>query len=422
MDVTKLYEQRIIGGIAAGLILPDAIPLSPADMPELGSFLSTARKLLAEGRKPDAALLALNQGDDSFYTATDINLWAVSTSSASVVFDAVEHVKSASLKTFLLKNAATVALREDASAIQLLEELDRIVSYARNEYKSVSDDFQMMSDLTPQVGSVVTDLYNEVANTVPTGYGQIDNLILDGFTRGDVHIIAGSTGSGKTALALNFIMKQAKTNQLIGLVSREMSGTENILRLLCMDTQIERWKIRKGVYQETYDSLLGHLNNGFSKLPIAINTTTATVQSLRPQVRRWVDQKGMTILYVDYLQLLSSDARHGSRAEEVNTVSRTLKQIAMENHIPVVSLCQFNRGANQVDEFELLGYLKESSGIEQDASTVSHIKIERSEQPNRAAQLRVLKNRHGATMKTVDLEFFGPTFTFTEIQGQEKLY
>lgn len=413
MDVGKIYEQRLIGGIAAGLVDPLSIPLASEDLPELGEYLAAARKLKEAGRKPDAAMLVAGCVD-GFYTVSDVNLWSQSAGSTSVVFDAVEHLKSASLKTFLLKQTADIALKENVSASALLEELETVVSHARNEFRSVADDFQMMGDLIPQVETVMTDLHNRVTNSVPSGFSELDAMILDGFTKGDLHIIAGSTGSGKTALALNFVLNQAKKDNLVGLVSREMSSTENILRLLCSDANVERWKIKKGIFADQYNSLVSHLNAGFAELPIAINTATSTVQSLRPQVRRWVDQKGMRILYVDYLQLLSSEARHGSRADEVNTVSRTLKLIAMENHIPVVSLCQFNRGANQADDFELLSYLKESSGIEQDASTVSHIKIERSELPTRKAELRILKNRNGATMRTVQMDFHGPTFTFTQ--------
>jgi replicative DNA helicase len=200
-----------------------------------------------------------------------------------------------------------------------------------------------------------------------------------------------------------------------------MSDTENITRMLCSDTGTPRWKIRKGMYDDTYNTLIKHLETSFSELPFTINTKTDVVENLRPQVKRWVEAKGLTILYVDYLQLLLAEGKYGNnRANEVQTISRTLKLIAMENNIPVVSLCQFNRGAGNAGVFEILSHLKESSAIEQDASTVSYIQIEKStmDSPDRSAELTVLKNRNGATFKPVKMNYHGPTFTFTENRMQ----
>lgn len=412
----NVYEQRVIGGMIAGLVAAESIALSPSDFADLGDVYEKAREIALAG-KLDAELLASRQGGDSFHGVRDFQLWAASANSASVVFDAVEQVKSASLKAFLLSEAASLALRSDAAAPELLESLRRIVEHADSEYRTVADDFVMIADLVPQVKTVLDDLHAGTNYSLSTGFSEFDRQILDGFSKGDLHVIAGSTGSGKTALALNIALNQAKSNNLVGLVSREMSSTENIIRLLCSDTATERWKVRRAMFDDTYATLLGTLRDKFRPLPFAINTATTSVQMLRPQVKRWVEQKGLTALYVDYLQLLASDARHNSRADEISTVSRTLKLIAMENNIPVVALCQFNRGANNADDFDLLGYLKESSGIEQDASTVTHIKIERSESPRKAASLRVLKNRNGATMHTVELDYDGPTFTFRERTG-----
>jgi replicative DNA helicase len=124
----------------------------------------------------------------------------------------------------------------------------------------------------------------------------------------------------------------------------------------------------------------------------------------------------MKILYVDYLQLLSSKHGAGNRATEVQAISRTLKEIAMDNKIPVVSLCQFNRSAGQANIYDILSHLKESSGIEQDASTILYIQIEKTDQPKQVkdAKLTVLKNRNGATFKPIDLHYRGETFTFSE--------
>lgn len=415
----NVYENRIIGGIVAGLVKPDAIPLGASDFEsDLGSALTAAKLLHEEGSKVDAAILAdrLSQSD-SFYSVQDFELMARSVNSATVVFDAVEKVKSSALRTFLLNKTAEIALRDNDSASQLLEELKLVVSHAENEYRSVSDDFVMIDDVIDRVKGVLADLKNNVSYALPTGFAGIDELILDGFSKGDEHVLVGFTGSGKTALALNFALRQMKAKRMVGFVSREMSDTENLTRMLCSDSGVERWKVRKEMSDETHDLLVNHLETMFRGLPFAINTKTDVVENLRPQIKRWVESKGLEILYVDYLQLLLTEQKSNGRADAVATVSRTLKLIAMENNIPVISLCQFNRAASSASVFEILTMLKDSSSIEQDASTVSYVQIEKSslESPNRAAELTVLKNRNGTTFKPIKLNYHGPTFTFREV-------
>ena len=90
----------------------------------------------------------------------------------------------------------------------------------------------------------------------------------------------------------------------------------------------------------------------------------------------------------------------------------------MENNIPVVALCQFNRGGSQASIFDLMSYLKESSGIEQDASTILYVQIEKTEENKRVkdGKLTVLKNRNGATFASVELAYQGEIFQFFEKQ------
>lgn len=218
-----------------------------------------------------------------------------------------------------------------------------------------------------------------------------------------------------SALALAFAREQARNGLCVGVVSREMSDIENVMRLQSSDANVPRWQMRKGMREYTHNTLTKHLDE-FSNLPIAFDTRTVNVEGLRPQVRRMVDGYGMQILYVDYLQLLSSKGGQSTRASEVQAISRTLKEIAMENKIPVISLCQFNRGAAQATVFDILGHLKESSGIEQDASTILYVQLEKTEEKKEVkdAKLTVLKNRNGATFQSVDLYYRGETFTFSE--------
>lgn len=413
----NIYEKRIIGGIVKGVVRPSEIDLTASDFEteELGTALGHAHRLESEGRDIDADILCSRQSDTGFYTPDDFKLMAAAVGSASIVWESVDKVKSAALKTYILNEAAKIALLETASSADLLDRVKRIVTKAEDHYRTSDNNFVFMSELTGKVQAVYDDLHAGVSYSVPTYFYSIDNLILDGFSRGDEHIIVGFTGSGKSALALAFARKQAENGHCVGIVSREMSDIENIMRLQASGADIPRWQMRKGMADHTHRDLSNHLTK-FSELPIAFDTRTNNVEDLRPQVKRMVEGYGMKILYVDYLQLLSSKTSQNSRAGEVQLISRTLKEIAMENKIPVVSLCQFNRGAATASIFDILGHLKESSGIEQDASTILYVQIEKTEEKKviKEAKLTVLKNRNGSTFASVDLNYRGETFTFTE--------
>jgi replicative DNA helicase len=201
-----------------------------------------------------------------------------------------------------------------------------------------------------------------------------------------------------------------------------MSDLENAMRLISTQTQIPRWKMRKDIYEETYNQLMASMAE-LAQLQIAFDIKTKTVEDAARQTKLWVQNKGLSILYVDYLQLLGSKLKYGSRAEAVAAVSRGLKEIAMDNNIPVVALSQFRRGTKDVPVEELLEYLKESSGIEQDASTVTYIQIDNGvpDATIKPAKLVVLKNRNGATFTPVMLDYRGETFTFSQQVSFEEL-
>lgn len=417
------YEQKIIGGVLANLIQPSAVALEPADFTDtdLGDCLRAARVLEADKIRIDPEILCQRMANtDSFYTAQDFKLMQTAVNSASVVYEAIEKVKSTALKTFLLEKTAEIALQSDRSSTQLLDALKAVIDHADNEYRSTENNFVLLKDILQETEAIYRDLHSGVSYAISTGFPLIDALLLDGFTKGDEHILVGFTGSGKTALALNMAMNQAKAGNFVGFVSREMSAPENVMRLIASDTGIERWKMRKGMFDNTLDDLLRHMSGGFNNLPIAFDTRTVSVEELRPQVRQMVEKNDLRILYVDYLQLMTSNGRASTRADEVQKISRTLKLIAMENKIPVVSLCQFNRGAANADVFSIMAHLKESSAIEQDASTISYVQIEKTDTDNpiRGAQITVLKNRNGSTFRPVNLDYHGATFTFTEAAMQ----
>lgn len=411
---TTLYEKKIIGGLLSGAVKPSSIDLDPADMSDFGNALRVCKEL--EVVSPDLLAMKLSERypEESFYTAEDFRIFAQSAPSAAVVFEAVDKVKGAALKTFLTQRLADVLADDSKTGAAILDTLKTTIAEADKNYKSLENNFLLMKDIVPKLEAVLRDFHEGVSYAVPTGFPIFDHMLLDGFSKGDLHIIVGMTGHGKSALALNCAKYQALSGYFVGVVSREMSDVENAMRIQSSHQQIPRWQMKKGIYDETFEELKKGMSE-LAKMPIAFDVRTNDIESLGVQVKRMVEQYEMRILYVDYLQLVGANKR-GSRAEEVAAVSRGLKLIAMENNIPVVALSQFNRGAMQADVMDLLGHLKESSGIEQDASTISYIQINNSEPDLRVkpAKIQVLKNRNGTTFKPIMLDYHGETFTFTE--------
>lgn len=414
----NLYEKQIIGGVANNLVLPSAVNLDPSDFEDedlAGAFRTAA---ILEGEQvtidPHILFARCAEQEQGFYGVSDFEGMAKSVRAASVVFEAVDKVKGRSLKAYLLNQAAQISSLEDKTGAEILDRLKSAVDFADREYRSVENNFVFLSDMVPKMQAVYEDLHAGTSYSIPTGFSKLDDAILDGFSKGDEHIIVAFTGQGKSALALNCAKMQAQAGYCVGIVSREMSDIENTMRLQSADADVERWKMRKGLSLTDFYTLTDHLKE-FSKLRIAIDTRTTNVESLRPQVRKMVEVHGMAILYVDYLQLMAS-SKNSTRAEEVAAVSRGLKEIAMENRIPVVSLCQFNRGATNAAIFDLMSFLKESSGIEQDASTIIYLQIEKTKEQKtvKDAAITILKNRNGAMYQEINMRYRGEIFQFYE--------
>jgi replicative DNA helicase len=413
-----VYEKKVIGGLMKGLVLPSAVSLYPTDFEDkdLGQCLALARDLETTGRSidPDVLTLRLYETDSGFLSVDDLRVMAASIDSASVVYEAIDRIKASSLRTRLLAETATLALQDKSTGSELLRDLKLIIDGAER-YQTSENSFVYLADLAAKQSALIDDLHAGISYAVPSGFGGYDDLLGDGFSRGDEHIVVGFTGAGKSAFALNCALNQAEAGRVVGIVSREMSDTENYTRLLANLKNVPRYSIRKGMS----DFAKRDLKDGIvqtSKLRIAFDTSTTTVEDLRSKVRQMVDRDGMEILYVDYLQLMTSNAKGDNRTGEVQAISRTLKLVAMENKIPVVSLCQFNRGAMNATLFDILAHLKESSSIEQDASTISYVQIERTEEAKQVkeAKVTILKNRNGATFQSAMFDYHGPVFRFIE--------
>jgi len=227
---------------------------------------------------------------------------------------------------------------------------------------------------------------------VTTGLDGI-NAKIGGLHKSDLSILAGRPGMGKTSLATNiafacaqrFVRDQedgidpAKSaGAPVAFFSLEMSADQLATRILAEQSNISSENLRMGKISQQEFRSLARAAGELSTLPLYIDDTPGlTIAALRARARRLKRQKGIGMIVVDYLQLLSGSGRPGSsdnRVQEISEISRGLKQLAKELDLPVMALSQLSRAVEQrEDKKPMLSDLRESGSIEQDADIVMFV-------------------------------------------------
>jgi replicative DNA helicase len=238
---------------------------------------------------------------------------------------------------------------------------------------------------------------------VATGFTDFDN-ITSGLQPSDLIIIAGRPSMGKTSLALNMAYNAALGDSLgVAVFSLEMSRLQLGIRLLGLDAMIDASRLRRGSLQDDEWGRLTDAANRLSDLPLYIDDTSGlSVLELKAKARRLKKRFGISLLVIDYLQLMQSKKSVESRQQEISDISRSLKALAKDLNIPVVALSQLNRKVeDRPNKRPILADLRESGAIEQDADLILFIYREelynRTEENKGKAEIDIAKHRNGPT-------------------------
>lgn len=212
---------------------------------------------------------------------------------------------------------------------------------------------------------------------VPSGFTKLD-AITGGWQKSDLIILAARPGLGKTALALTMARNAAVDHDRpIAVFSLEMSSTQLVSRLIASETEIPADRLRKGQLREDEFHQLNARIGKLASAKIFIDDTPAlSLFEFRAKARRLKSQNDISMIIVDYLQLMvSGQEGKYSREQEISTISRTLKGIAKELDIPIIALSQLSRAVEQRggSKRPQLSDLRESGAIEQDADIVMFI-------------------------------------------------
>ena len=207
---------------------------------------------------------------------------------------------------------------------------------------------------------------------VPTGFTDFD-LMTAGLHPSDFILIAARPSMGKTSFAMNIAQYAAVNENIpVAIFSLEMSKDQLVQRMLSSQANVELQKVRTGDLKDTDWIKLVQAAGPLSQAPIFIDDTPGiSVMEMRSKARRLKLERGLGMIVIDYLQLMSGRGRAENRLQEISEISRSFKSLARELDVPVVTLSQLSRAPEaRTDHRPMLSDLRESGAIEQDADVV----------------------------------------------------
>jgi replicative DNA helicase len=311
-----------------------------------------------------------------------------------------------------LRNLIFAANKILTNAYEADQESDLILDDAESAIFSVADDrlkagFVPMRDLVKESFPKIEQLFEQkrLITGVPTGFVDLDEMTR-GLQGGDLIIIAARPSMGKTSLVLN--MSQYVANQpehTVGFFSLEMSKESLFLRLLTSEAQIDSHRLMSGAIGQKDYGRISHALETLSAMKLYIDDTASIgVMEMRAKARRLKAEHGLSLLVIDYIQLMSGRGRFENRTLELASISRSMKGLAKELNVPIVVLSQLSRAPEaRSDHRPQLSDLRESGALEQDADLVLLIYRDDvyNKDPNSpdagTAELIVAKQRNGPT-------------------------
>jgi replicative DNA helicase len=328
-----------------------------------------------------------------------------------------------------LRNLIYAANKILTDAYEADQESDVVLDQAESAIFSVADDrlkagFVPMRDLVKESFPKIEQLFEQkrLITGVPTGFVDLDEMTR-GLQGGDLVIVAARPSMGKTSLVLNVAQYVAtQPEHVVGFFSLEMSKESLFLRLLTAEAQVDGHRLLSGAIGGKDYGRISHALETLSAMKLFIDdTANIGVLEMRAKARRLQAEHGLSLLIVDYIQLMTGRGRFENRTLELASISRSLKGLAKELKVPIVVLSQLSRAPeSRSDHRPQLSDLRESGALEQDADVV--VLIYRDDVYNRdpnspdagTAELILAKQRNGPT-GTVRLAFLREQTRFANL-------
>jgi replicative DNA helicase len=323
----------------------------------------------------------------------------------------IEHYARIVKEKALLRNLIHATHGIQQRAFEGEDPADAILDNAESSIFAVAED-RMRVGLVPMKEIVQNNIERlerifregKSITGLSTGYGELDRLT-SGLQPSELLILAARPSQGKTALALNLAENMAvRAGHPVAIFSLEMSKESLLQRMVASVAEVDAHKFRTGhLGREDWKRMTDALGQ-IASAPLWIDDAGAvTVTEIGAKARRLKRDKGLSLLIVDYLQLISARGRFGNRNEEVSSITRGLKALAKELQVPVLVLSQLTRAPERDERRPQLADLRESGAIEQDADVVMFIyrpnffKPGATPEERDVAELLLAKQRNGPT-------------------------
>ncbi len=411
-------EQAVLGSI---MIRPDAYA-EIADMMHEDIFYSEKHKKIFKGISD-----LMEKGNPVDYLSLKNTLDTMGfldqVGGASYIAELVQMVPSASNieyyarileKKMMMRKLINAAENIGNSAYNEQGDLENILDSAEKEIFSITQKNTKSTITSIKEGLIETwDHIDKIHSSedelrgVPTGFIDLDNK-LSGLQKSDLIILAARPSCGKTSLALDIARNAAvQHNTPVLIFSLEMSSQQLLYRMIASHSRVDSWKLRTGKLNlnnsEEYERLqhgIGELSNA----PIYIDDQAGTnIVKMRSTARKIKSERGLGLIVVDYLQLMSPTQSRNSDnvVQQISEISKSLKHLARELDVPVLALSQLSRAVEQRQGKPRLSDLRDSGSIEQDADIVMFIHREdrykdHAERDN-MVELLIEKHRNGPT-------------------------
>ncbi|MBA4723912.1 MAG: replicative DNA helicase [Gammaproteobacteria bacterium] len=298
---------------------------------------------------------------------------------------------------------------------ELLDHAERLIFSLNDETSQNDSSLQSMKELIPSTMDRLHELSNKKGGLIgsSTGFTDLDKK-LQGIQNGDLIIVAGRPSMGKTSFAMNIaenVLTNDDTDGAVLIFSLEMPGESLTTRMLSGMSKLDQQNVRSGMLRDDQLKILLEEGERLKNLPLWIDDSSLlTPMELRAKARRLArSEGGLSLIVVDYLQLMQLPTSAENRVNQISEISRSLKSLAKELDVPVVALSQLNRAVEQrPNKRPIMADLRDSGAIEQDADVIlfiyrDEVYNEDSEQGNKA-EIIIGKQRNGP-IGTVHLTF-----------------
>jgi replicative DNA helicase len=340
-------------------------------------------------------------------------------------------VKDKAVLNALIQKATAVVSKAYADS----EDTDQLLDWAEQQIFDISQDkisrsFFPVKSILKGTFQLIEKLYDRKSHVtgVPTGFSDFDRLT-SGLQPAELIVVAGRPSMGKTSFCLNVAQHAAiRENITVAIFSLEMSKEQLVQRMLCSEASVDSHRLRTGYLSDTDWPKLTTAAGRLSEAPVYIDDTPGiSLLEMRAKARRLKAERGLGMVIIDYLQLISGRSRAENRQQEISEISRGLKAMAKDLSVPVVALSQLSRAVESRDPPRpQLSDLRESGAIEQDADVVTFLyrpalyrkrKGEETEEPeDNTTEIIIGKQRNGPT-DTVYLTFLRE---YTRFENQER--